>query len=89
MTEPWGIELATLHALADACNYSLGAHVPEQAVTRKFPTHLRGDAKKALKKLQRKGYCIQHPTGRNMTWQLTSAGLNTVRVSMKSGTYFM
>jgi hypothetical protein len=69
------IEKATLHALADACNYSLGAHVPREAVTRRIAANLRGDAKKALRKLRSKGYCIEHPTGRNRTWQLTPKGL--------------
>lgn len=76
------IERAMLQALADACNYSLSAHVPVEAVTRKFPKHLRGDAKKALKKLRRKGYCVEHPTGRTRTWQLTSKGLGTARMNI-------
>jgi len=71
------LEQAALKAVADACHYSLGAHVPIEAVTRRFPRYLRGDAKKALKKLRAKGYCIEHPTGRNTTWQLTPEGLKT------------
>jgi hypothetical protein len=69
-------EQATLVALAEACHFSLNAHVPVEAVTRKFPKHLRGEAKKSLEKLRRKGYCVEHPTGRNRTWQLTHTGLN-------------
>jgi len=69
-------EQATLVALAEACHFSLTAHVPVEAVTHKFPKHLRGDAKKSLEKLRRKGYCIEHPTGRKRTWQLTSIGRN-------------
>lgn len=83
MPELSEIERATLQALADACNYSLSAHVPVEAVTRKFPTHLRGDAKKALKKLRSKGYCFEHPTGRNRTWQLTPNGLNLAKTNMR------
>jgi len=37
---------AVLVATADACQYSTNAHVPEGAITRKFPTHQRGEAKK-------------------------------------------
>jgi len=37
---------AVLIAVADACNYSSKAHVPEGAILRKFKTHLRGEAKK-------------------------------------------
>jgi len=76
------IERATLQALAHACNYSLTAHVPVEAVTRKFPRNLRGDAKKALKKLRSKGYCIEHPTGRKRTWQLTPKGLRMAKMNM-------
>jgi hypothetical protein len=76
------LKKAALQALADACNYSLSAHVPVEAVTRKFRTHLRGDVKKALKELRREGYCLEHPTGRNTTWQLTSTGLNMARMNM-------
>ena len=77
------IEKAALQALADACNYSLSAHVPIEAVTRRFPSHLRGDAKKALDKLRRKGFCFEHPTGRNRTWQLTQAGLTMAKSIME------
>jgi len=76
------IEQATLQALADACNYSLRAHVPEQAVTRNFPTHLRGDAKRALRDLRRKGYCVEHPAGKNRTWQLTRKGWDIARINI-------
>lgn len=37
---------AVLIAVANACNYSIKAHVPEGAITRKFPSHLQGDVKK-------------------------------------------
>lgn len=73
------MEQATLKALAEMCNYSLSAHVPKEAVTSKFPKHLRGDAKKCLKKLKSKGFCREHPTGRNITWELTINGLRATR----------
>jgi hypothetical protein len=69
-------EHATLVALAEACHFSLTAHVPVEAVSCRFPKHLRGEAKKCLEKLRRKGYCVEHPTGRNRTWQLTYLGLS-------------
>jgi len=72
-------EQAALKALADACFYSLGAHVPQEAVTGRVPKYLRGDIKKALKKLRAKGYCQEHPTGRNTTLQLTAYGLAEAR----------
>jgi len=79
MSEIAGVEKAALQALADACDYSLKAHVPIEAITSRFPRYLRGDAKKALKKLRRKGYCRKHPAGRKTTWQLTPNGLNIAR----------
>jgi len=69
------MEQAALKALAHACNYSLHAHVPTEAVTTCVPKHLRGDLKKALKELHRKGYCMKHPTGGTTTWNLTEFGL--------------
>jgi hypothetical protein len=84
MSELSVIQEATLKALADACNFSLAAHVPEQAVTRRFPRNLRGDVKKSLDKLRSKGYCTKHPTGKNMTWQLSRKGLILVSRSVRS-----
>lgn len=59
---PWGddltpIEIAALEALAEACNYSLTAHQSEGAILRGTKIHLRGDLKKGLQKIARKGLC--------------------------------
>lgn len=67
---------ATLIALIEACNFSLTAHAPEGAILRGTASHLQGDMKKMLKKLAKEGYAIRHPTGHNMTYQVTQAGLN-------------
>jgi hypothetical protein len=75
MTTLSPIEQAVLRALSDACYGSLGAHVPKEAVAKRLQPNLKGEAKKQLKKLRAKGYCIEHPTGGNTTWQLTPAGL--------------
>jgi hypothetical protein len=56
------LELATLVMLAEACNYSPSAHPPEHAITSRFPTHMRGDVKKYLKSLHKKGLALKHPT---------------------------
>lgn len=80
MTTLSPIEQATLKALSEACNFSLSAHVPIQAVMSKFPKHLRGDVKKTLKKLRAKGYCCEQPTGRNITWRLTLNGLRVAEI---------
>lgn len=79
MTTLSPIEQAVLKALMYACNFSLGAHVPRQAVAKKLQPNLRGEVKKYLKKLRAKGYCIEHPTGGNTTWQLTPLGLSEAK----------
>ena len=66
---------SVLIALADACNYSPIARVPEGAILRKFPTHLRGDAKNKLQKLAKTTYVIKHPSGRNMTYNISQEGI--------------
>jgi hypothetical protein len=70
------IECATLIALADACNYSLHAHPPIEAICKRFPSHLHGDVKKALKKLGKKGSCILHPTKGTDTYYISKGGLD-------------
>jgi len=66
---------AVLIAVADACDYSPKAHVPEGAILRKFKSHLRGEAKNMLKKLIKTSFVIKHPTGRNMTYNITYEGI--------------
>ena len=76
MTTLSPMEQAVLKALAECCNYSLGAHIPIQYVQKKLLPNLKGEAKKGLKKLRAKGYCQEHPTGGNITWELTRFGLS-------------
>jgi len=73
------MEKAVLLALAHACKYSLGAHPPIEAVTTNFPRNLRGDVKRNLRNLRRRGYCQCHPTRGGQTWQLTPEGLAIAR----------
>lgn len=68
-------QIATLRALAEACNFSVNAHPPEEAILRRFRRHLWGDARGALDQLRRIGLCQRHPTGGNTTWNITIAGL--------------
>ena len=70
---------ATLVALAECCDYSLGAHVPIEFVREKMPPYLEGEVNKLLKKLRAKGYVQEHPTRGAVTWQLTRLGLNEAR----------
>jgi hypothetical protein len=69
------MDQATLFALAAACRQSLHAHVPIEAVSHRLRKDLRGDVKKALKKLRGRGLCQEHPAGGTMTWELSEAGL--------------
>lgn len=70
------LAMPTLIALAESCDYSTNAHPPEGKILRAFATHDRGDVKKMLKKLVKAGYAQKHPTGRNMTYNITSIGLS-------------
>lgn len=70
--------LSTLVALAEACNYSTNAHVPEGAVLRGTASHLQGDMKKTLKKLAKEGYAIKHPTAGDMTYYITKDGIDKI-----------
>jgi len=79
MTTLSPMEQAVLRALMYACDFSLGAHVPRQAVAIKLQPNLRGEVKKYLKKLRAKGYCNEHPTRGDTTWQLTQLGLSEAK----------
>ena len=62
-------EMAALQALGYACNYSLSAHVPIQAVRKNFKVNVRRGVQKYLDKIRAKGLCQKHPTGGETTWQ--------------------
>jgi hypothetical protein len=76
-------EEAVLMALADACDYSLGAHVPREFVRKKC--FIRCDVDKLLRKLRAKRYCQEHPTGGSTTWQLTLFGLQEAKMLLERG----
>ena len=74
------IEKATLIALADTCNYSIHAHVAEQFILSRLPSHLRGNAKKCLKKLHNKWrLCKKQPTKGNTTYYITIEGIDIAK----------
>lgn len=76
-------EEAVLMALADACYYSLGAHVPREFVRKKCS--IKGDVDKLLRKLRAKRYCQVHPTGGTITWQMTFMGLQEAKKLLERG----
>ncbi|MDI6902272.1 MAG: hypothetical protein QMC77_00870 [Methanocellales archaeon] len=41
-------------------------HTPVENVSKGFPKHLRGDVKKAVKNLIRKGFILEYPTSHGM-----------------------
>jgi Mn-dependent DtxR family transcriptional regulator len=83
------VEVATLKALYAAANGSLSAHLPIQAIQRKFKKDKRHLAKKAVKVLCRLGYVNHHPTGGGMTYELTSMGKKFIERSWPSGRFKM
>lgn len=74
---------STLVALVDACSHSVNAHPPVEAVSSKFPTHLRGEIKGEIKNLVRKELAYLHPTGNSRTYGVTKLGLDVYALIIK------
>lgn len=72
-------------ALADACSFSLSAHVPIQAVRARIQKNLQREVKTNLQFLRRKGYCQIQPTRGGQTWLLTRFGLEVARSLLGQG----
>ena len=68
-------EQTALKILAETCNYAVHAHYSEETILHKVSTDLRGDIRKALKSLHKKGLCIKHPTSGGMTYYITKEGI--------------
>ena len=73
-------EIAVLVALWEACNGSIHAHVPEQAVISRFKPHFRGLARKTLRKLARRPerYVLRHKN-RETSYSITMMGIRKLR----------
>lgn len=69
-------EKSVLLACCDANNFSLGSHVPKEAIMRKLQKLNPKYKKKAFNKLLSKGLIFKHPTKRQATYQLSKYGLN-------------
>jgi predicted transcriptional regulator len=69
------IEKAVLLACCDANGFSLGSHVPIEAIKRKLHNIQAKYLNKAEKKLLANGFIVRHPTRNQMTYQLTKKGL--------------
>jgi hypothetical protein len=75
------IELLVLTGICRATKISKSAHVPKPYFMKKFQAdkHQKKAADKALLFLIARGYVRQHPTKGEMTYELTSAGLDLCR----------
>ena len=68
-------EKSVLLACCDANDFSLGSHVPKEAIMRKLQKLNPKYRRKAFKKLLTKGLISKHPTKRQTTYELSRNGL--------------
>ncbi len=61
---------------------SKARHISDHAIVKRFPNAER-EARKALKKLITQGYVGMHPTGGEMTYQMTKLGWDTCKKLQK------
>ena len=69
------IEQEVLLTFCDANNFSLGSHVPLEAVARRLRNLSSKLTKKTIKTLLSNGFIMKHPTRHNITYQLSKKGL--------------
>jgi len=72
-------EVALLAAIFQETGYSTHKHVPEHAILQHFRRDIRGLMKKPLRRLHSKGYVSKHPTGGEMTYQITRLGIERLK----------
>jgi len=66
-------------------NRIIGAkHTSEDNAIKCFPKDSRGDAKKILKKLEKEGYLMYHPTSYEIQISLNPARLKEIRELLES-----
>ena len=56
-----------------------GRHLGEQDLCRGFPSHVKGDIPKAVKKLVKKGLVDNHPTGYGIQYSLNPRRIDEIR----------
>ena len=61
-----------------------GRHLGEQDLCRGFPSHLKGDIPKAIKKLIKDGLIDNHPTSYGMQYSLNSHRINDIQGILES-----
>lgn len=68
-------EKAVLLACCDANNFSLGSHVPIEAIAKRVQDYVSGKFfKKAIRVLLSNGFIIKHPTRGKITYSLSRDG---------------
>jgi hypothetical protein len=56
-----------------------GKHTSAESIKRGFPSHIKGDVDKALKKLVKSNLVIHHPTSYGMQYSLNPKMLEEIR----------
>lgn len=56
-----------------------GKHTSTESIKRGFPSHLKGDVDKALKRLVKSNLVIHHPTSYGMQYSLNPKMLEEIR----------
>jgi hypothetical protein len=56
-----------------------GKHASAESIKRGFPSHIKGDVDKALKKLVKSNLVIHHPTSYGMQYSLNPKMLEEIR----------
>lgn len=61
-----------------------GRHLGEQDLCRGFPSHVKGDIPKTIKKLIKEGLINNHPTGYGPQYSLDPHRINDILVILES-----
>jgi len=61
-----------------------GRHLGEQDLCRGFPSHVKGDIPKSLKKLIKEGLVDNHPTSYGMQYSLNPSKIKDIREILES-----
>lgn len=71
-------EKAVLLVCCNANNFSLGSHIPIEAIKKGVKKEIRSKyVKISIKKLVSNGFIIKHPTRGKITYQLSRKGLKS------------
>ncbi len=60
-----------------------GKHTSSESIKRGFPSHMKGDIDKALKKIVKSNLVLQHPTSYGMQYSLNPKMLEEIKEIIK------